>query len=113
MKSKKYHRLLEEELLRKKPQTLDTQKQNASKARHENVGCSLSPCKELSPDKNSLPRIINEGQLCWICFVYPNQDYTLLLQGGGRGREKRTIFADVGVPKKHLLHVPVHLQKQS
>lgn len=48
----------------KKTQTLDTWKQNASKVRHKNVGCSLPPCKELSPDKNSLLRIINEGQLC-------------------------------------------------
>lgn len=48
----------------KQKNPLDTWKQNTSKARHKNVGFSFPPCKELSPDKNSLLCIINEGQLC-------------------------------------------------
>lgn len=54
---------------KQKTETLDTWKQNASKERHENVGRSHPPCNELSPDKKSLLRIVNEGQRCCVCLV--------------------------------------------
>ena len=102
-KSKKYHRLLEEELL-------ENQKTNPGRLEEEHFQgeahergmlASSLQSKELSLDKNSLLCIINEGQLCSVFASLPLTGlHPSPAERRSGGREKRTIFSACPCPRE-------------
>lgn len=90
---KKHHRPLEEESLEHQNKPWSLGEEGCQGEAREAGCCFLLQSKELSLDKNSLLRLIDEGQLCPACASLPDQDHSLSCTADVVGREKRMIIA--------------------
>lgn len=110
---KKHHRPLEEESLENQNKPWALGEEGCRGEAREAGCCFLLQSKELSLDKNSLLRLIDEGQLCSACASLPAQDHSLSCTADAGEEKSERSSLRVHVAQNHLLYVRRRLRQLS